>query len=474
MIFNSEVFILFAAIFFATYFVLPYRPQLLLTLAASYVFYAWWDWRFCGLIAASTAFNFFAGAAIGRCPRSASGRWLLGSTVAANLVVLGFFKYFHFFVDGFVALLADLGLPASPSTLRIILPIGISFYTFHSLSYVIDLYRARIHPEPDPAVFATYIALWPQLVAGPIVRASRLIPQLKTRKTFRFSRFLVGCETVIVGFFLKCVIADRLAPIADSIFAAPPAFNGANVLIGTIFFGFQIYGDFCGYSLIAIGLARIMGLNLGRNFRRPYFSSSFSEFWQRWHISLSTWLRDYLYVPLGGNRGSKLATFRNLTATMLLGGLWHGAAWTFVVWGGLHGLYLVLQRLLSPVHRLVEGFGWLARRGLVGAEMAAVLVGVFVAYVFFRAPSFEAAWLVFAQILSGGYDFAGIQNKFQVVMGVGLIGLLVTAEACAEQSPVRTWVRRARAVRVAMAASLLLMLALFGNFSGSQFIYFQF
>lgn len=474
MIFNSEVFILFAAVFFATYFVLPYRPQILLTLAASYVFYAWWDWRFCGLIAASTAFNFAAGAAIGRHPRSPNGRWLLAVAVAVNLAVLGFFKYFHFFTDGFVALLNELGLQANTSTLRIILPIGISFYTFHSLSYIIDIYRGKIRPEPDAGVFATYIALWPQLVAGPIVRASRLIPQLKTRKSFDFARFLVGCEIVIIGFFLKCVVADRLAPIVDSIFSAPAAFNGVNVLIGSIFFGFQIYGDFCGYSLIAIGLARIMGLNLGRNFRRPYFAASFSEFWQRWHISLSSWLRDYLYVPLGGNRGSKLQTFRNLSATMLLGGLWHGAAWTFVLWGGLHGLYLVLQRLLSPVHRLAEGLGSFARRGLVGMEVGCVLVGVFVAWVFFRASDFDSAWLVFAQVFSGGYDLSGVQNKFQVALGVGLIGLLVVAEAMAEQPAIRHRFRRARTLRVAMAVSLLCMLALLGNFTGSQFIYFQF
>lgn len=474
MIFNSEIFILFAAVFFTAYFVLPYRPQILLMLVASYIFYAWWDWRFCGLIAASTAFNFVAGAAIDRYPQSRNGRWLLGLAVAVNLVVLGFFKYFHFFADGFVTMLNQVGLQANTSTLQIILPIGISFYTFHSLSYIIDIYRGRIRAEPDPVVFATYIALWPQLVAGPIVRASRLIPQLKTRKSFHFPRFLVGCEIVIIGFFLKCVVADRLAPIVDSVFASPSAFNGMNVLIGSIFFGFQIYGDFCGYSLIAIGLARIMGLNLGRNFRRPYFAGSFSDFWQRWHISLSTWLRDYLYVPLGGNRGSKLQTFRNLSATMLLGGLWHGAAWTFVLWGGLHGLYLVLQRLLSPVHRLVEGLGSLARRGLVGVEVGCVLVGVFVAWVFFRASDFQSAWLVFAQIFSGGYDFAGVQNKFQVAMGVGLIGLLVAAEWMAERPAIRHNFRRARAIRVGMAVSLLCMLALLGNFTGSQFIYFQF
>jgi alginate O-acetyltransferase complex protein AlgI len=474
MIFNSEVFIIFAAIFFVAYFVLPYRMQILMTLAASYIFYAWWDWRFCGLIAASTAFNYVAGFYIGRVPQTARGRWLLGLSVAANLIVLGFFKYFHFFVDGFADILGNVGLQASRPTLQIILPIGISFYTFHSLSYIIDIYRGKIRPEPDPTVFATYIALWPQLVAGPIVRASRLIPQLKTRKTFRFPRVLVGTELVIIGFFLKCVIADTLAPIVDSIFASPAAFNGLNVLIGAAFFGFQIYGDFCGYSLIAIGLARIMGLNLGRNFRRPYFAASFSDFWQRWHISLSTWLRDYLYVPLGGNRGSRLATFRNLSATMLLGGLWHGAAWTFVVWGGLHGFYLVVQRLLSPVHRLVEGLGRLAGRGLLGLEMMAVLIAVFIAWVFFRASDFSQAWLVFTQMVSGGYDLSGLQNKFQLVMGIGLIALLVIGEAFAEQASVRHWFRRARSARVVMAVSLLCMLALFGNFAGSQFIYFQF
>lgn len=474
MIFNSEVFIIFAAVFFALYFVLPYRPQILMTLAASYFFYGWWDWRFLALIAGSTAFNFIAGIYIARCPRSVAARWRLAIAVAVNLVVLGFFKYYNFFIDGFVGMLGNIGLQAHASTLQIILPIGISFYTFHSLSYIIDIYRGKIKAEPDPTVFATYIALWPQLVAGPIVRASRLIPQLKTRKTFDFSRFLVGAELVIIGFFLKCVVADKLAPIVDNIFATPLAFNGLNVLIGAIFFGFQIYGDFCGYSLIAIGLARIMGLNLGRNFRRPYFAASFSDFWQRWHISLSTWLRDYLYVPLGGNKGSKAATFRNLSATMLLGGLWHGAAWTFVVWGALHGFYLVVQRLLSPVHRLVQGLGTIATRGLVGIEMFAVLVAVFVAWVFFRARDFHEASLVFAQIFSGAYDFTGVQNKFQVALGIALIAMLVVAEAFAESPTIRHKFRRARALRVAMAISLICMLGLFGNFTGSQFIYFQF
>ncbi len=474
MIFNSEAFIIFAAVFFALYFVLPYRPQILMTLAASYFFYAWWDWRFLALIAGSTAFNYIAGMYVARSPLSAAGRWRLGIAVAVNLIVLGFFKYYNFFIGGFAAMLANIGLQAHASTLQIILPIGISFYTFHSLSYIIDIYRGKIKAEPDPTVFATYIALWPQLVAGPIVRASRLIPQLKTRKTFDFARFLVGAEAVIIGFFLKCVIADKLAPIVDNIFASPQAFNGLNVLIGAIFFGFQIYGDFCGYSLIAIGLARILGLNLGRNFRRPYFARSFSNFWQRWHISLSTWLRDYLYVPLGGNKGGKAATFRNLSATMLLGGLWHGAAWTFVVWGALHGFYLVIQRLLSPVHRLVEKLGRVATGGLVGIEMFAVLVCVFVAWVFFRARDFGEASLVFTQIFSGAYDFTGVQNKFQVALGIALIALLVAAEAFAELPAIRHRFRRARALRVVMAISLICLLGLFGSFTGSQFIYFQF
>ncbi len=474
MIFNSEAFIVFAAAFFSIYFLVPYRAQILLSLSASYVFYGWWDWRFLGLIVGSTAFNYLAGLLLARTPRSPTGRRRLAVVIAANLIVLGFFKYFHFFADGLLGIFETLGLQANASSLHIILPIGISFFTFHSLSYVIDIYRGKIRAEPDPTVFATYIALWPQLVAGPIVRASRLIPQLKTRKRFSFARFLVGTELVIIGFFLKLVIADRLAPIVDNIFAAPDAFNGLNVLIGAIFFGFQIYGDFCGYSLIAIGLARIMGLNLGRNFRRPYFAASFSEFWQRWHISLSTWLRDYLYVPLGGSRGGRLATFRNLSATMLLGGLWHGAAWTFVIWGALHGAYLVVQRLLSPVHRFAQGRGGVAYRGLVGAEILGVLTAVLIAFVFFRAHDFHEASSVFTQIFAGTYNLGGVQNKFQVALGAGFIALLVGVEACAEAPRVRNAFRRARGLRLMMAVSMLCMLALFGAFAGSQFIYFQF
>ena len=290
MIFTSLTFVAFALLFYPLFFVTRGRLQTLVCLAASYLFYGWWDWRFMGLLATSTTVDYTLGRLIARSENPRRRRAWITASVVMNLGFLGFFKYFNFFAESFAALAGALGFTADWATLHIVLPIGISFYTFQSMSYTIDVYRRRIEPERDFLIFACFIALFPQLVAGPIVRAAWLLPQLHHTKRFQWANLLGGLEMVIMGFFLKLVVADNLAPVVNDVFRLPEAHNSLSLLLGVVFFAFQIYGDFAGYSLIAIGLARIMGYRFSRNFRRPYFAASFSEFWTRWHITLSSWL----------------------------------------------------------------------------------------------------------------------------------------------------------------------------------------
>lgn len=476
MLFNSETFLFFAVVFFSIFFLLGHRAQIYFVLVASAVFYGWWDWRFLGLIAVVVVVNFYLGACIHAAGDDERRRWRwLMASVVFSLAVLGYFKYTNFFIDSFTRLVTAVGLQASPFTLQIILPIGISFFTFHLLSYTIDIYRRKLRPEPDLVAFATYVALFPHMVAGPIIRASRLLPQLRTRRRFRWPNLFVGLEQIVVGLFLKVVIADNLGPTVDRVFATPDAFNSLYLLVGVLFFAFQIYGDFAGYSLMAIGLGRIMGYDFGVNFRRPYMARDFSDFWRRWHVSLSSWLRDYLYVSLGGNRHGRAATYRNLMATMVLGGLWHGAAWTFIVWGTLHGLYLVLQRLLTPAWLAVAGF--LRLPAWLRATLAIVTVFALtnVAWVFFRAASFGDAFTILQRILLlGDFRVAGIDLLFQVVLGSALISGLVAVEVARQSPGFRLFWRTQRVVRTTGIVALLLVIPLFGSFSGERFIYFQF
>ena len=323
------------------------RLQNRLLLVASYLFYGTWDWRFLSLIWISTIIDYFAASRIESSPVRAKKLWLLLSMVV-NLGLLGFFKYFGFFATGFQDMFATVGINLSLPALQIVLPVGISFYTFQTMSYTIDVYRGVTRPVRNFLDFALYVAFFPKLVAGPIERSSRLMPQILKPRQRNGSDFAEGLYLVILGMFKKVVIADNMALIANAVFnSSYQELTGFECLIGVYAFAFQIYGDFSGYSAIARGVARWLGFDLMVNFRMPYFAISPKDFWSRWHISLSTWLRDYLYVPLGGNRGGKLFTYRNLMLTMLLGGLWHGAGWTFIAWGAMHGVMLVIFRELS-------------------------------------------------------------------------------------------------------------------------------
>lgn len=345
MIFNSISFWVFFALVFSLYLVLPHRWQNRMLLVASYFFYGCWDWRFLSLIAFTTTVDFWVSHRLHASADPKSRKhWLLVSLIT-NLSILGFFKYFNFFADSAQDLLAAMGWEIAPWKLQIILPVGISFYTFQSLSYTVDVYRGNLKPSQSLFDYALFVSFFPQLVAGPIERATNLLPQVENPRRLSWERAREASWLILWGLFKKVVIADNLAMIADSVFNGEVPAHTLNVLIGIYAFAFQIYCDFSGYSDIARGLARLMGFDLMLNFWNPYFARNPSDFWRRWHISLSTWLRDYLYIPLGGNRKGPRRTYVNLGLTMLLGGLWHGAAWTFVAWGAYQGALLALHRV---------------------------------------------------------------------------------------------------------------------------------
>ncbi len=475
MIFNSLPFLVFAVVFLPVYFLLKGNKRWLWALAGSYFFYGWWDWRFLSLIAISTLVDYFVGMRLHVEQDGRKRKRLLLLSVAINLGFLGFFKYFDFFIESFVALLQSFGLQPSVHTLGIILPVGISFYTFQTMSYTIDIYRRKLEPEPSLLKFATFVAFWPQLVAGPIVRASDFLPQFDKPIRFEWDRFNVGMAQVLWGFFKKVAIADSLAPFVDQCFAEPLSFASVNLYIAVFFYSFQIYCDFSGYSDIAIGFARIMGFDFPANFRTPYFSKNFSEFWTRWHISLSSWLRDYLYIPLGGNRHGTAKTYRNLMLTMLLGGLWHGANWTFVFWGWLHGMYLVVQRLFSAAWTRVMSV--LRTPKWIEAGLSILLVYAFtnLAWIFFRSPDFGTAMAVLQNMAQlEGFNVAQVMNKFIVAKGVLLIAMLLAVEISHFRLDYTRLIRFQPAFRVVAFAAVLWLIAAFGTFNSNAFIYFQF
>ena len=404
MIFNSLEYAIFLPLVLLLYWRFRHKQQNLLLLAASYLFYGWWDYRFLALLAFTTVVDYWVGLQLGRMEEERARKRLLIVSIAVNLGVLGFFKYFNFFVDSAASLLQQVGLNANMPTLRIILPVGISFYTFQSMSYTFDVYRRRIPPSESLLDFALYVAYFPQLVAGPIERAQALLPQITSNRT-RPSPEQVssGLVLILLGLFKKVAIADVMAPIVEASFSSPDTQPALALMTGIYAFSLQIYGDFSGYSDIARGSSRLMGIELMENFNQPYLSRNITAFWRTWHISLSTWLHDYLYIPLGGNRKGKLNTYRNLMVVMLLGGLWHGAAWTFVIWGGLHGLYLAVHRAFGGyVPRGYQG-RFVVRRDLIPAVFTFHLVTF--AWIFFRAGS-----------LTGAASY--VQNLFDLRLGL--------------------------------------------------------
>jgi D-alanyl-lipoteichoic acid acyltransferase DltB (MBOAT superfamily) len=378
----------FFAVVFTVYWLLPRRAQNLFLLVASWVFYAAWDWRFLGLIIFSSGLDFVAGRKIDEAPtRSGRRRWLLVS-LTGNLGILAYFKYTNFFLDSLGALADSVGWHLSMPTLQVILPVGISFYTFQTLSYTIDIYLGRLKPTRSLVDFAAFVAFFPQLVAGPIVRAREFLYQLEERRHFSSKKFEAGAIRFLAGFFKKAFIADTLAiHLVDPVFADPTSFGSGALWLALFGYTAQIYADFSGYSSMAIGMAGMLGFDLPENFRFPYLARDFSEFWRRWHITMSRFFRDYVYIPLGGSRGSATRTRWNLAVTTLVSGLWHGASWTFVAWGGLHGVYIMLTHVVRSRTGDED-----AKGGAAFVGWALTFLGAMLAWILFRAQSFPLAW----------------------------------------------------------------------------------
>ena len=399
MNFVSSEFVVFLVAVYALHWLSPRegRRKWLLTIA-SYLFYAAWDWRFCFLMLFVSVNAFSAGRLVS--VLSGSGRKsALAASIGVDLALLGFFKYYNFFAANAATALGHLGLPEDLPILQLVLPVGISFYIFHAISYVVDVYRAKVPPETSFVNVALYISFFPQLIAGPIVRAAFIMPQIRRRRPFSRSQQAMGIRLLVRGLIYKAVIADTLAQIADPVFAHLDHYGEHALLTAMVAFYGQIYFDFAGYSSMAIGTARLFGYRFPRNFDYPYGSASATEFWRRWHMSLSFWLRDYVYITLGGNRGGRLVVYRNLMATMLLGGLWHGAAWTYVIWGLVHGLGLCLHKLWMTVRpRLPTGVDWQSTGWRVAATIFTQL-WVMNAWVFFRCDSIADAATVLGSIV---------------------------------------------------------------------------
>ena len=464
MFFNSLAFALFLPTVVGLYWAFPQRWRVSLLLVASYVFYGWWDVRFLALIMLSTGVDWFVAKRLGTMPDGGQRRRWLWISLVGNLGMLAFFKYWNFFTDSAADLLTSLGLEPNLPMLRIILPVGISFYTFQTLSYVIDVYRRDLEPEPSLVQFALFVSFFPQLVAGPIERAKHLLPQLRSLPTSMRQIDWAGSALLILrGLFRKVVIADGVAPLVNEVFAKPGTYGSVTVAVGVIAFSLQIYGDFAGYTDIARGTARLFNVDLMENFKAPYLSKGFSEFWRRWHISLSTWLRDYLYVPLGGNRGTRWETYRNLAITMLLGGLWHGAAWGFVVWGALHGAYLVIERWISRDRK--------GARGSFSLPVLFVFGVVTLTWIPFRAPTLAQAWDV-VEALFG--PLAGTQLVAAPLV-VGLMGLLTIAIDKADiKGRINPVGEAPSLVRGIAYGGAMVTALLFASVTAVPFIYFQF
>jgi len=474
MVFNSTSFLIFFLIFFFIYWGINNRFNLAVRnsfiIISSYVFYGWWDWRFLSLIAFSSFIDFVIGYLLSQKKSDIYRKVLLITSILVNIGILGFFKYFNFFVDSLNDLLITFSLQVNISTLKIILPVGISFYTFQTLSYTIDVYKKRLEPTTDILSFFAFVSFFPQLVAGPIERASHLLKQFQVKKMFNYDLCIAGLRLVLWGFFKKIVIADNFGILADSIFNQDASIPGISVIAGTLFFALQIYTDFSGYSDIAIGISKMLGFDLMVNFNTPYFATSFSDFWSRWHISLSTWFRDYVYIPLGGNRKGKLKTQLNLLITFLLSGLWHGANVTFLIWGGLHGLALILDK---KINRKIPKFMY----------APFVIITVILLWIPFRAESFTHLMDLFSSIIHiKQYSFS---HLFQIITDFSEIRFYVLCLVCTlflvfeynmNTSDFNTWIsQKSKTIRILTYYILIFMIILIGNFSVKpSFIYFQF
>lgn len=482
MLFNSIDFAIFLPIIFILYWLVPSKKLILqnsLIVAASYIFYGWWDWRFLSLLIFSSVIDFSVGCRLAIENNKIKRKVLLWASIVVNLGLLGFFKYYNFFLDNFISAFSFFGANIEISSLNVVLPVGISFYTFQTMSYTIDVYRRKLEPTKDFIAFLAFVSFFPQLVAGPIERATNLLPQFYVTRTFDYSKAVDGCRQILWGLFKKIVIADSCGESANIIFNNSAEYSGGTLLLGALLFSFQIYGDFSGYSDIAIGTSRLFGFALMRNFAFPYFSRDIAEFWRRWHISLSTWFRDYLYIPLGGSRGNNWRKVRNTFVVFIVSGFWHGANWTFIAWGAFHAICF-LPLLLTQKNRdnliiVAQGRYFPSIKELF--NMLLTFGIIVLAWIFFRAESIGQALDFFSKIFSKSLftiqkfpGRGGALTALLLVMVFIFIEWLGREQQYAIEKLGLTW---KRPIRYAIYYAIIISLCLFGGKS-QQFIYFQF
>lgn len=477
MLFNSFSFLVFFLVFFVLYWFVftKLKTQNLLVLVGGCIFYGWWDWRFLFLLAFSTVLGYVAAQAISTTESEKKRKVILWATVVINLCLLFFFKYFNFFIQSAIDAFAFFNLSSNLSLLKIILPIGISFYTFQKLSYVIDVYHRKMEPAKRFIDFAAYVSFFPQLLAGPIERANTLLPQFYVTRTFNKDRAIAGLHQIVYGLFKKIVVADNCAFFVNTIWGDYNNLSGPTLILGAILFAFQIYCDFSGYTDIALGCAKLLGLELMTNFKFPYFARSIGEFWKRWHISLSSWFRDYVYIPLGGSRHGKLITLRNVGIVFLLSGIWHGANWTFVVWGALHAL-LFIPSIFFRTKNVTEVVAQHTVFPNVKEVMQLVVTFslVCVAWVFFRSDSLSQAleFLTRFTIAGNPLTFFGKTNTSLLLSGVVVLGI--------GQLVVTDWMNRKKEFvtfryGIMMCVCYIIEICFLGSFKNQfEFIYFQF
>lgn len=482
MLFNSVSFAIFLPIVFALYWLLNrnLKWQNLLLMAASYYFYACWDWRFLFLLAFSTFLDYFTGLKIEKSKNESARKFWFWLSIAANLGFLGFFKYYNFFAESFAEFLGGLGIKSEPWVLNIILPVGISFYTFHGLSYVIDIYKKRIKAERNLIDYALFVSFFPLLVAGPIERATHLLPQIKKPRVFKYHNAVDGLRQILWGLFKKMVIADNCAHYANVIFNDYGSYNGSTLAFGAILFAFQIYGDFSGYSDIALGTARLFGIDLLRNFNYPYFSRDIAEFWRRWHISLSTWFRDYLYIPLGGSKGGNWMRVRNTFIIFIVSGFWHGANWTFIVWGFLNALF-IMPSIVARTNRknldiVAEGKIFPSVKEFLQVSLTFVLACF--CWIFFRANTVTDAFAYIGKMFASwdvgiAYPYKLLNGDISIIIFIAIM-LIFEWLMRTHLHPLRfEFTKISRPVRWGIYAVLTLLIIWYAG-DEAEFIYFQF
>ncbi|MBI9107202.1 MAG: MBOAT family protein [Spirochaetales bacterium] len=483
MLFNSLEFLIFLIATFILYWFVTnqnLKSQNLLVVFVSYIFYGWWDWRFLGLILISTIVDYLVGIQLSKQEAIRIRKVLLGISIIVNIGILGFFKYFNFFIDNFITAFSFLGFQLKAPSLNIILPVGISFYTFQTLSYSIDVYRKKIKSSNDFIAFAAFVCFFPQLVAGPIERAANLLPQFHKKRAFQYNIASDGCKQILWGFFKKIVIADNCAVYVNLIFGEPLKYSGSTLVLGALLFSFQIYGDFSGYSDIAIGVSKLFGIKLNRNFAFPYFSRDIAEFWRRWHISLTSWFRDYIYIPLGGSQCKSWKKIRNTILIFIISGFWHGANWTFIIWGAINALYFMPLLLMNKNHTSVS---IVAKNHIIPGikEIVGILITFCLttfSWIFFRAESLENAIIYITGIFNKSiFTKPEFISKKEALPTIILLIFFIIVEWIGRKNVhtlSKLFRKEKRLLQYVFYVGIISLIGLFMVVNGSEFIYFQF